>query len=62
MENEKDELIELLFIAEDYLIVHWDMDSSPLYKIKERLLKADAQKLLHTKQPTVEPDTGKRAG
>ena len=35
--------VELLFIAEDYLRQHWDMDSVPLCYIKERLDKVRSE-------------------
>ena len=34
LQRKYEEAAELVCIAHDYLIQHWDMDSAPLYKIK----------------------------
>ena len=41
-----EELLKLLFIAQDYLKGHYDMDSAPLHLITERLKQQDALDLL----------------
>jgi len=43
------ELLTLLFIAEDYLKVHWDMRAVPLRKIRNRLRRKDARELSREK-------------